>query len=126
MPADAARVALVTQAFRSEVRIDSAVQTAYGGAADDTGTSPVASFLDETSDAAAELVNLMDIWGTRRRVFQIVIEEPINLAGAWAMEPTVPTVRLVDAELGVDMSVLVASVDAIDYESGKTLLTVLG
>jgi hypothetical protein len=126
MPATNARIAFVLQATRDVEATDTAIKTAYGELARDTGEAPVETFFDATGDAqtmATERLTLLK--ANRRRFKQDVRGSDHFSSGTLDYSQKAPTVTVIDDERAANHSALVVGA-SIDLARDKTSLETWG
>jgi hypothetical protein len=125
MPATPARIAFITQQFRSVVAgPDSGVITKYGSMARDTAEAPIQSFFDDTADAQVMVTERLNLLKADRRRFKVTIPNAMTGLGLNYSQST-PSATFIDDERQANMSVAVVDV-SIDLGSDKTTLGVWG
>ena len=102
-------------------RADAAVLTAWPDARDQK-PSPTFGAFDASADATAALVVKAALIGTARRRFVVAAADMIFIDPATT---GVPSMRVVDAECGVDATCLLARVE-VDLNDETTTFEVIG
>jgi hypothetical protein len=134
MPATAARIAFVTNEFRTVVSSNSAIKTRYGTAARDSATTtvipvtdaPIETFFDSTTDAQTMCDERFALLKADRRKFGVTVASLLDFSGALAFTANAPAATLIDREKSANLSVAITGISALDYESGSTTLTCWG
>ena len=125
MPATPARIALISQPTRNVVATAPTMKTLFGSAARDTATDPVQTFFQTTADAQQAANERISLIGALRRRHAITVDGIENLDYLAASQTHVRTVRVVDAELGVDGLAMVGSLTP-DLEQNQITITTWG
>ena len=86
----------------------------------DGSDDPVEGFFDSATDATAALAQRMALLGTVRRRFVVAVNDVVEVTPG-----TVPTHRVIDAEQGLDASLLLSRIE-VDLEQETTQLEYLG
>lgn len=141
MPATPARIGFVVSEWRSATASDSAVEALWGDAARDTSAvksktdltgqtvdaeKPVETYFDNVADAQAVVNARLALLKQPRRRFEIQIGELLDFSGGLAFESQVPTFGFIDDEKAANMNGLLASIEALDFETGRTTVQVWG
>lgn len=98
---------------------DAAIKTRFPSARDGSD-DPVEGFFDSATDATAALAQRMALLGTVRRRFVVAVNDVVEVTPG-----TVPTHRVIDAEQGLDASLLLSRIE-VDLEQETTQLEYLG
>lgn len=122
MPALALDIIRATRQARVVTREDASIKDQSPNARDGS-QNPEPGYFESAADARAALALKAKLNGTFRRRYLVNAAEevwidPLGPAG-------IPTARLIDAELNLDISALVTSMD-VDMETETTRLEVLG
>lgn len=120
MPALPAEIVRATRRARIVTREDAAIRTRFP-AAGDQAAAPEPGFFETAAHATAVLEIKASLTGTFRRRFAVLVD------GLVWIDPTlgVPTLTLVDSELGFDGPVMVTRW-RIDLNEERTELEVIG
>jgi hypothetical protein len=120
MPATPANIARATRAAQIVTRTDSAIKALYPGARDAL-TAPDPGYFENAADAAAALVLKAALVGEFRRRWAVPLGEE------YVIDPLtgIPTMTLIDSELGVNAPVLVTRF-SLDLETETATLEVVG
>lgn len=124
MPATTARIAFVSQEFRTVLRTDSGVTTKYGSLARNSGENPVETFFDDEADATAMATERFALLKGDRRLFTVEIAAALDFAGIFAFNLAAPAVTLIDDEKGVSGTYAVTAIDG--STRGTTTLKLWG
>jgi hypothetical protein len=134
MPATPAMIGFVSQEYRSVIVSDPDVRAVWGSAArdtsqqkdpttgqpDTTAEEPTRTFFDLLSDAQAMANERLNLLKVGRRLFEVTYGELLDFQTTLAFTPALPTIRLIDPSKAADLDTLLVSVDAVDYETGRT------
>lgn len=134
MPATPAMIGFVSTEYRAAIASDPAVKTLWGDAARDTSAerslkkgevdtsaeAPVPTFFDLVSDAQAMAEERLALLKQGRRLFEVSYGELLSFSGALAIEGQLPTIHLTETAKAADLDTLLVSIDALDFETGKT------
>lgn len=120
MPAYPTDIIRVTRPAKIVTRSDTDVLAVYP-AARDAISNPDPGYFEDSADADTVLTLKAALIGQRRRRFRVDVE------GEVAVVPLVevPSFRLIDSELGVDITVMLARLE-YDMENDMTALEVVG
>lgn len=141
MPATSARIGFVMSEFRSAIASDPAVRTIWGAAARDTSAQkdptasqraridaeqPIPTYFDTVADAQAVVDERLALLKVGRRMFDVTIGELLAFTGGLAFETAVPSVGFIDDEKSASLTGLLVSIEALDFETGRTTVQVWG
>lgn len=126
MPATPARIAFLSEQYRSAVSLDAAIKARYGSAARDTADKPVPTFFDTVADTQAMDDERFALLKADRRKFTVTIADVVSFTGALDFTQVVPTLTLVDDEKLANLPAALVGIPSLDYESGKSTVTVWG
>jgi hypothetical protein len=126
MPATPARIAFIAQAYRSVSALDAAIKARYGAAARDTAATPVPTFFDTVADTQAMCDERFALLKADRRKFTVAVGDVLSFTGGLDFSQVVPTFTVVDDEKVANLPAALVGIESVDYETGKTTLTVWG
>ena len=98
MVATSARVAFITQHWRTVKAENSATKTRYGEKARDSGPEPVETFFDNIADAQVMADARLALLGADRRRFRQDVNQALSLTGTLDYSQTTPAVAVIDDE----------------------------
>ncbi len=116
IPSDIAAALRRQQVVSSE---DATIRTRFPSARDGS-EDPAEGFFDSASDAATAVAQRRALLGAVRRRFAVTVADLIDLPSG-----TIPTHRIIDAEQGVDASMLLSRFE-VDLENEQTKLEYFG
>ncbi len=124
MPATASRIGFISQGVRNAIAgPDASVVAKYGDQTRDTEEA-LECFFDSVADATAVANERLTMLSPDRRRMLMEITGPATGQSLDFNEIT-PTARVIDAEKAADFPAAVVEI-GIDYDAGKTILTVWG
>lgn len=141
MPATPARIGFVMQEYRSAIASDAAVKTKWGAAARDTSAvkdpasqpadkidaeAPIPTLFDNVADAQAVVNERLALLGAARRKYEVQLGELLDFSAGLDFRTTLPALGLIDPEKDANLSALLVSVDALDFETDKTTVQLWG
>jgi hypothetical protein len=126
MPATAARISFVGQAYRTYVSLDAAIKTRYSLLARDTLDAPPETFFDTLSDVQAICTERFNLLKGDRRKFEITVSGLLSFTGALDFSQTAPAVTVLDDEKAASLTAAIVGVVGKDYDTNKTTVTAWG
>ena len=141
MPATPARIGFVVSEWRSAIASDSAVEALWGDAARDTSAlksktdltgqtidaeKPVETYFDNVADAQTVVNARLALLKAPRRRFEVQIGELLDFSGALAFTTAVPTIGFIEDEKAANLNCVLASIEALDFETGNTTVQLWG
>jgi hypothetical protein len=125
MVATPARIAFVTQEFRTVVASDAAVKTKYGDKARDTKEQPFETFFDSTSDAQTMANERLALLKADRRRFRQDVRGVLSFTDALAFTQKTPAATVIDDERAANHAAAIVEV-SVSYGDNKTTLQTWG
>lgn len=110
MVATSAQVGFVTEQFRTVVASDTAVKTAYGEEARDTGQDVIETFFDTTTDAQAIATERFNLLKANRRRFRQEVNSILSFTGTLDFSQVTPAVNVIDDERLADHNAAIVEV----------------
>lgn len=126
MPATPERAAFSAEEYRIRTWESQGVRDLYGRVARNTEDVPIESFFADPNHAQVMLNERGLLIGGHARRFRTTVDQ-LLLASDLDVSQIAPSVTLIDEELVVeDLVVAVVGIDSVDFETGRTTLSLWG
>lgn len=125
MVATAARIAFVTQEFRTVVSKNDTVHTNYGKVARDTKQDIVETFFEDRADAQAIDDERLSLLSPDRRRFRHEVNDVLSFTGTLDYSQATPAATVIDDERSANHAAAIVEL-GIKFEDDKTTLTTWG
>jgi len=112
----------IAAALRPQIVVsaeDAAIKARFPSARDNS-SDPAEGFFDSPTDAQAAVAQRAALIGATRRRFVVEVADLVDVAAG-----TIPTHRIIDAEQGLDASMLLARIE-VDLEQDATQMEYFG